>query len=676
MHITDVTYHSLPLISSPKIHTNLLWDLTLLFLILGTIYFVSVFFFRNKLSRQSRKTKNKREELAPIISNFLFHSSEDPKEEQKKYIQLKIEIREYLANQRFRRTISQILFDLQKDVAGDTRKRLFRLYKELELHHDAFQKLESWRWETVAQGILELSQMEVDESYQLIRKFINDRRGVIRKQAELATVGLRADGIDYVLDTTKHSISEWQQLKLIEVLGKRVNYRAPEFKGWLLSQNKDVVLFALRLIKHYNQNGAESSITELVKHKNDEIKIAAIQCIVDFNFQSALPVLKSVFTTTSNAVKISILNAIAILGSTIDIPYLKEIIETEGNFLVIGKAQSTINAIAPETILPTKDIVSTPSSKTNNINEGAVEEHHNVKELVGEEIPESIEVEDIEFYDEIEIPGAKSSEKEETESDSALEITTIPDSYSDQMDDFLGFVASEEKDLGTEELTKTYDETLHSDKIELVKHLGVSADERERPLLEHITANEKDSELSFLAFKKLKSLQNESKENQSSKASNPLGITPSQQSIFYALYHHTDELDAKLILLEELLKIGDVRDIPFLESLFQEDEKTVVKKAKEVVVKLSETIGSEEEEESPLNQRSEDEQLELVLVENSNQEEKDDRIPMELFLLYEQLGIAYDNKEEQTSPFDFELSEEFFLDLKRDTNWNKEVSDE
>ena len=93
-------------------------------------------------------------------------------------------------------------------------------------------------------------------------------------------------------------------------------------------------------------------------------------------------------------------------------------------------------------------------------------------------------------------------------------------------------------------------------------------------------------------------------------------------------------------------------------------------------MKLSETIGSEEEEESPLNQRSEDEQLELVLVENSNQEEKDDRIPMELFLLYEQLGIAYDNEEEQTSPFDFELSEEFFLDLKRDTNWNKEVSDE
>ena len=46
--------------------------------------------------------------------------------------------------------------------------------------------------------------------------------------------------------------------------------------------------------------------------------------------------------------------------------------------------------------------------------------------------------------------------------------------------------------------------------------------------------------------------------------------------------------------------------------------------------------------------------------------EKDGRLPMELFLLYEELGIEPGEEEkEDMSPFDFELSEEFFLETTK-----------
>ncbi len=651
----------------------MLWDLTLLFLILGTIYFVCIFFFRNKISGKALKTKKKRQELAPVISNFLFHSTDDPREEQKQYIELKIEIREYLNDPSFRKIISQILFDLQKDVAGDTRERLFKLYKELGLHHDSFKKLESWRWETVSQGILELSQMEVDESYQLIRKFINDRRGVVRKQAELATVSLKEDGINYLLDATKHPISEWQQLKLIEKLSKRENYRPPHFKGWLLSQNKDVVLFALRLIKHYNQQGAESSIKELVKHKNDEIKIAAIQCIVDFNFKSAVRILKQVFWKSTNAVKISVLNAIAGLGTEDDLLFLQEVAAKESSFVIVGKAQSSINTIAPETILPSKDIMQFKEDTQSVPQEDIIlDEATKAFEVITEsvEVPasETLEVEDLEFYDEVEF----SNTKEETAPAEvpAFELSLLEEEEEDSVGQELGLIASDELEVDTTELFETYTALSTSEKMDVVSGLTGQASDKDRSLLEQIAENETDSELRFHAFQNLKNIKKETPESEVLKeeeGSDAIQLPLPQQSIFYPLYHYATDLDAKIILLQELMVVGDERELPFLESLKEVKEAkivSVVEKAiahiqSETAAKTSKPVTQESTPEILVKEHSEPNPSVIPAQEIT---EADDRIPMELFMLYEEMGIGQALEEERI-PFDFELSHEYFLNL-------------
>ncbi|MDO6782355.1 hypothetical protein, partial [Marinovum sp. 1_MG-2023] len=85
--------------------------------------------------------------------------------------------------------------------------------------------------------------------YEQITRFVNGSRGVIRKQSVIAIVSLKDEGINYFLDTTQHKISEWQQLKLLEILQNKKNYNPPRFKNWLFSKNTDTVLFALRLVK-------------------------------------------------------------------------------------------------------------------------------------------------------------------------------------------------------------------------------------------------------------------------------------------------------------------------------------------------------------------------------------------------------------------------------------------
>ncbi|PCJ97160.1 MAG: hypothetical protein COA50_05845 [Flavobacteriaceae bacterium] len=342
--------------SSPKIHTDLLWDLTCLFIGLGLLYFVLVFYFRNKISSKVKQVVLRKRELSPMISEFLFYEEDANKEEKSNYITLKIEIRELLKNDFNRKVLSEVLLDLQKDVSGNTETRLFKLYQDLGLHLDAYEKLKNWRWEIVSKGISDLTTMQVFDAYGFIIKFINDKRGVIRKQSEIAAVTLKNEGINYFLDTTKYKISQWQQLKMLEVIRNLENFEPPRFKAWLTSSNKDVVLFGLRLIKFYNQNDANTSIIQLIRHRNNNIKEEAINCIKKFCILEAIAPLKLVFWKCKTDIKILILDTIATLGDESDIPFLRMVEKKESNFVITSKVLSTINAIVPETILPTKGL--------------------------------------------------------------------------------------------------------------------------------------------------------------------------------------------------------------------------------------------------------------------------------------------------------------------------------
>lgn len=354
------TYHLLPLLEAPGIHTDLLWDLGLLFTSITTVYFLLIFVFRSRISGKRKQVRLRKKELAPMISNFLFFQQDTDIADREDYIRMKIEIRQLLKYPLNREVLSEVLMDLRHDVSGEVQVRLFNLYQDLGLHRDAFKKLGSWHWVKVSQGILELTEMQVWKSYHIIKRHVNDHRSIIRLQAQLAIVSLRDEGISFFLDTVSHRISEWQQLKLMEILMQREDFDPPRFKRWLISENRDVVLFSLRLIKHYKQNDAAHAIITLLGHCSQTIKVAALECIKEFRFAEAANPLKQHFKQAHSELKVLILDALEPVSKLSDLTWLQKIAERDESFLVRTKAGSVINILKPDTVLPTKDILTFP----------------------------------------------------------------------------------------------------------------------------------------------------------------------------------------------------------------------------------------------------------------------------------------------------------------------------
>ncbi len=730
-----ITYRS-ALLSTPKIHTDLLWYLTFFFCGLGIVYFVFVFFFRNRLSRKTSMVAEKKKELAPMISQFLFFDEGATLEEKKQYLSQKVEIREMIKTRFNRSVLSEILLDLQKDVSGEARQNLYDLYQGLGLHQDAFDKLKSWRWEIISQGILELTQMRVEESYMFIRKFINHRRGVIRKQAQIATVTLKHEGISYFLDTCRYRISEWQQLKLLDVLRHLEDFTPPRFKIWLTSKNNEVVLFALRLIRYYNQNDANQAIIQLIKHRNNQIKAEAVQCLKEFGVTEALESLKAAFRKCNTDVKISILDTIGTLGTQQDIEFLRKIEGSHENFTVKSKALSAINMIDPENIMPSNDIqepseadilfaqddpqVQDQYSKDEVYQTDLIEQEGEEPLPIKELQEENENIFDLCFKEELDDILAEARQEEEPEylslnflpvveenipkgPDQALEVQHYPadeiqpvleEKFKQDLTAILNKIAmksDKNRPKAIEEVPEFLPIVVENqegpsgenqfDEIEnlevIAETVAAESNQAEEEVLDPI--REPESRLSDIRDtpviaetipwqdlvdhdQYLMTIERKAEsETDDSLEDDLIGF-----SIFREMFRDFDT-ESKLILLDEILVVGEEKELSFLATLSTDPDKRVRKKASKIKELLAKKLGATSKDENNSTAETnkvgalvEDEhienQIEDLLSKDSEVEEKD-KLPLELCFFQGNMDELMAS-EELEPQFDLDLDEE------------------
>lgn len=341
------TYTLLPSVDIPKIPMEVLWDLGILFGLASGMYALLIFVFRYRIRVQRRQQQIRKKELAPMISQYLFYPQDSGPKGQEAALNSRMQIRKLLAKRLDRKVLAGILMDLVQDVSGEARTRLLSLYQDLGLQEDAYRDLRSRRWEKAAGGIRELSEMQVAQAYFVIRRFVNHRRSILRKQAEFAIIGLTEEGIGYFLDNARHPISEWQQLQIMEILRRRGNFEPPDFGKWLASENQDVQLFALRLIRHYRQHGAGDAVMALIGHTRKDIRVAAIECLRDFAYAPAREALKQAYPAADPECRVLILDAFQRFSDINDRDWVQAQASKDASFLVRGKAKSVLASLQP-----------------------------------------------------------------------------------------------------------------------------------------------------------------------------------------------------------------------------------------------------------------------------------------------------------------------------------------
>lgn len=101
------------------------------------------------------------------------------------------------------------------------------------------------------------------------------------------------------------------------------------------------------------------------------------------------------------------------------------------------------------------------------------------------------------------------------------------------------------------------------------------------------------------------------------------------QSIFYPLFQHTNDLECQLMLIDEMLEVGDRKEIPFLSELESHVNPKISNKAFEIKNRLQSKLG--------------------VMSETERR-----RLPMNLCFIYDEFNIR-PSKVDKDLDFEVEL---------------------
>lgn len=162
---------------------------------------------------------------------------------------------------------------------GSVSENIINLYYQLGLNVDSRIKLDDSRTHIQCQGIHELCVMEQKDQLQKVYRFTNSINKDVRIEAQTAVIqwygfkGLR------FLDVVSFPITEFQQLKLLELLRQLPFTNFSNFNKWLTSTNDTVVSFALKLAEHYNQVQVHKEAEQCLQHKNEAVRVQAVKTL-------------------------------------------------------------------------------------------------------------------------------------------------------------------------------------------------------------------------------------------------------------------------------------------------------------------------------------------------------------------------------------------------------------
>ncbi|WP_347374468.1 hypothetical protein [Aequorivita sp. Q41] len=238
------------------------------------VLIISLKMIRSLLNIKDKEILGYKKEYEALVVEYLFSEAQTGELSDKQH-SIILKIKEDIKVIPRRKSVITVLSSLMNEVSGEMSDAIQTLYHKTGLISYAKVRLKSKKWHLVAKAIGELRRFKIHEVQDEVSKYINHPRVEVRKEAQLYLVHLfKFKGLNF-LDDLELPLSEWHQLQLLEALLNLEDQKICDIKPWLKSANISVVLFALKLVKVYNQFELKDTLVELLSHPEKEVKLYA-----------------------------------------------------------------------------------------------------------------------------------------------------------------------------------------------------------------------------------------------------------------------------------------------------------------------------------------------------------------------------------------------------------------
>lgn len=337
LYILESLKHSSPII-------QLVWGLSGIFFIIIAILTIYLKYLRTHLRNNEKIESKYQKEYESYLVTYLYAGNDDDAFSPEQQLIIN-ELKKCVADPFKRKIIISTLLKLRNEISGEMGESIDTLFNKLGLLRYSLAKLRNKKWEVIAIGIRELTQFKIKAVHKIIMNNINHPKREVRKEMQLYLVHLYAfKGLDF-LNVLETSLSEWDQIQLLEILQLNNDTQIADIKPWLNSSNDSVVIFTLKLAKVYNQFEVKEELIKLLNHESEDVRINVISALSHLNVFEAKNILKNNFSERSDEEQIAFLKMMENVYENADKPFLQEHIHHK-NFeinLLVSEILKNIN---------------------------------------------------------------------------------------------------------------------------------------------------------------------------------------------------------------------------------------------------------------------------------------------------------------------------------------------
>jgi len=210
----------------------------------------------------------------------------------------------------------------------EARVQLRELYYRMHLDQDSIRKIYSPKWHIQIKGFRELAFMDVTEANAKLRQALKSKNNILRMEAQLALIRLNSDDPFGFLDHLTHPFTLWEQLNVYELITVH-NLPIPQFSRWTGSQNKTVVIFALRMIQVFKQQQSSPQIAECLRNPDKDIRRMAIYVCGEIQLRETLMQLKHMYKDEDYVNCLTIVQAMGKMPDESMLSFLKLVLDKE-----------------------------------------------------------------------------------------------------------------------------------------------------------------------------------------------------------------------------------------------------------------------------------------------------------------------------------------------------------
>jgi HEAT repeat protein len=253
------------------------------------------------------------------------------------------------------------LMQYRKNFRGEVGELLKKLYVDMGLSKDSFDKMKDVRWERQVKAIMELTSMDVPISDVTLLPLTNSRNPSVRAVARNAYIQLSKNDPFKFFDIATEPLLPWDQLEMFRIITTSKEIQVPNFSRWVsYSTNKSVVSFCLKLIVHYNQKSAIPAVMELLNNKDHYFRADAIACLGKLSAEIAEPRMLKIYDHQPLMCQIEILKAIGNISSGKHLEFLEHEFTYSSNFDIrMNAARAIINHESDDSRRMVNDLLAT-----------------------------------------------------------------------------------------------------------------------------------------------------------------------------------------------------------------------------------------------------------------------------------------------------------------------------